>query len=59
MKRLLSCQISELNLLKDFMLRPDRWINTGSLFISKTRYFIEEALSMKAEFVTLKQLISS
>jgi len=59
MKRLLSCQISELNLFKDFILRPDRWINTGSIFISKTRYFIEEALSMKAEFVTLKQLINS
>ncbi len=57
MKKLISSQINKFNLFKDFIIRPDRWMNTGNLFISKFRHFINEVISMKANFVTLKQLL--
>ncbi|MFX1375922.1 MAG: polysaccharide deacetylase family protein [Promethearchaeota archaeon] len=44
-------------LFKDYLIRPDRWIKTGDSFLIKIENFIKEALSRKAEFVTIKQLI--
>jgi len=41
---------------KNLLIRPDRWVNTGDLFINRLRNFIKEALSKKIEFVTLKDL---
>jgi len=55
-KSLILNQKSKLNLVKNYLFRLDRWINTGDLFITRIRKFIKEALSKKAEFVTLKQL---
>ncbi|MHA2280467.1 MAG: polysaccharide deacetylase family protein [Promethearchaeota archaeon] len=56
MKKLISSQINNLHLFKDFVIRPDRWVNTGNIFISKIRHFIDETLSMKADFVTINKL---
>lgn len=58
MKKLISSQIDKLNLFKDLIIRPDRWINTGNLFVSKIRHFIDEVLSKKGDFVTMKQLLT-
>ncbi len=48
----------ELNLFKNSSYRIDRWINTGDSFIIRLNKFIKEAISKKAEFYTLKQLIT-
>ena len=49
-------QNNKCNLFKNYFFRLDRWVNTGDSFITRIRKFIREALSRKAEFVTLKQL---
>lgn len=46
------------NAVKNSSFRIDRWINTGDSFIKRVKKFIEEAISKKAEFITLKQLIT-
>jgi len=56
-KKLMSKQLNKLSFLKNILFRPDRWINTGNSFISKINRFIQEAITKKVEFVTLKQLI--
>ena len=56
-KKLMSKQLNKLSFLKNILFRPDRWINTGNSFISKINRFIQETINLKAEFVTLKQLI--
>jgi len=43
---------------KNLIIRPDRWVNTGDLFINRLKNFIKEALSKKIDFVTLKDLIT-
>jgi peptidoglycan/xylan/chitin deacetylase (PgdA/CDA1 family) len=43
---------------KTLLFRPDRWVNTGEVFLNRFRSFIGEAISKKVEFVTLKELIS-
>lgn len=53
--------LNQLNLFKKFknlIIRPDRWVNTGDKFIQRLRWFIKEALSNKAEFISLKDLIA-
>ncbi|NVM38080.1 MAG: polysaccharide deacetylase family protein [Candidatus Lokiarchaeota archaeon] len=47
-----------LNLFKNSSYRIDRWINTGDSFIITLNKFINEAISKKAEFCTLKQFIT-
>ncbi len=56
MKELMFNQRSKLSLFKDYFIRLDRWINTGNSFLSRIRKFIKEALSKKAEFITLNQM---
>lgn len=57
-KNLMLTQKSRLNLFRDYLLRPDRWIKTGETFITRLNRLIKFALSKKAEFVTLKDLIN-
>ncbi len=57
-KNLMLTQKSRLNLFRDYFLRPDRWIKTGETFITRMNKLIKFALSKKAEFVTLKDLIN-
>ena len=56
-KSLMLCERSKFRLFKNYLIRPDRWINTGNSFIRRFENFIKEALSRSAEFVTVKQLI--
>jgi len=48
----------DLNLFKNSSYRIDRWINTGESFITRINKLIKEALFKKAEFITLKQLMT-
>lgn len=57
MKKLMFNQINASNIFKNIFIRPDRWINTGNIFISKIRNFISYSLIKGAEFITLKQLL--
>lgn len=57
-KKLMLTQKSNLNLFKDYLFRPDRWIKTGETFITRLNEMIEFALMKKAEFVTLRDLIN-
>jgi len=57
MKALVFNQINLFNKCKNYLIRPDRWVNTGDTFINRLRSFIKEALSKNVEFVTLKDLI--
>ena len=56
-KKLMSKQLNKLNFLKNILFRPDRWFKTGDSFIIKINRFIQEAINLKAEFITLKNLI--
>ena len=58
MKALIFNQINLFNKYKNLLIRLDRWVNTGDKFLTRLRNFIEEALSKKVEFVTLKDLIN-
>ncbi|MCK4383694.1 MAG: polysaccharide deacetylase family protein [Candidatus Lokiarchaeota archaeon] len=57
MKALIFNQTNLFIKYKNLIIRPDRWVNTGDLFINRLRDFIKEALSKKIEIVTLKNLI--
>ena len=57
-KKLMSKQLTKLKRFKNILFRPDRWINTGNSFIKKINFLIQEGISQKAEFVTLKTLIT-
>jgi len=57
MKSIVFNQTHGINFVKNFQFRPDRWVNTGNLFISRIISFISESISRKAEFVSLKQLL--
>lgn len=57
MRSLLFNQTGISEILKTAFFRPDRWINTGDLFLSRFKNFIKEFLSNKAEFIMLKQLL--
>ncbi len=57
-KNLMLTQKSRLNLFRDYLLRPDRWIKTGETFVTRMNRLIKFALSKKGEFVTLKDLIN-
>jgi peptidoglycan/xylan/chitin deacetylase (PgdA/CDA1 family) len=57
MKSLILNQPNLFNRYRNLLFRPDRWVNTGDKFLDRLRFFIMEALSKKAEFVTLKDLI--
>ncbi|MFX1496007.1 MAG: polysaccharide deacetylase family protein [Promethearchaeota archaeon] len=57
MRSLLFNQIELSDILKNALFRPDRWINTGDMFLYRFKSFIRETLSKKAEFVMLKQLV--
>jgi len=57
MKRLILNQKQSLNILKSFLVRPDRWYNTGDIFIKRFRKLLQRSLSKKADFVLLNQLI--
>jgi len=57
MKALFFNQTNLFNKYKNLLIRPDRWVNTGDLFIKRLRNFIKEALSKKVEFVTLRDLM--
>ncbi len=56
MKEVLRNQMSGFNLFLNLSYRPDRWLNTGDKFNTKIHNFINNTLSKKAEFLTLKQL---
>lgn len=58
MKNLIRKQLSKLETLKNLIFRPDRWLYTGNSFLKKLRGFIEVWSAMKAEFVTLRELIT-
>ena len=58
-RKLLITQKFNSKLVKTYLFRPDRWINTGDRFILRLKKFIKEALSKKVEFITLKNLINS
>ncbi|MFX1502880.1 MAG: polysaccharide deacetylase family protein [Promethearchaeota archaeon] len=57
-KNLMVKQKSKLNLFRDYLLRPDRWIKTGEMFIKRFNKFIQYALTKNAEFVTLRDMIN-
>lgn len=57
-KKLMLTQKSRLNLLRNYFLRPDRWIKTGKTFVIRMNKLIKFALSQKVEFVPLKDLIN-
>jgi peptidoglycan/xylan/chitin deacetylase (PgdA/CDA1 family) len=57
MKALIFNQTNLINKYKNLLVRPDRWVNTGDKFIQRLSVFIKEALSKKAEFVSLKDLM--
>ncbi len=57
MKKLLLLRMSRADKIKNLLFRPDRWINTGEQFILKLNAFIKKAISSKAEFITLKNLV--
>ncbi|MFX0020980.1 MAG: polysaccharide deacetylase family protein [Candidatus Hermodarchaeota archaeon] len=55
-KALMFNQKKNINLFFNSFFRLDRWINTGNPFIKRLRIFINDALTKKVEFVTLKNL---
>jgi len=57
MKALFFNQTNLFNKYKNLLIRPDRWANTGDIFINRLRNFIKEALFKKVEFVTLRDLM--
>jgi hypothetical protein len=59
MKALIFNQTNLLSKYKNLLIRIDRWVNTGDMFINRLRSFIKEALSKKIEFVTLRDLMIS
>ena len=59
MKALIFNQTNLLRKYKNLLIRLDRWVNTGDIFINRLRSFIKEALSKKAEFVTIRDLVIS
>jgi len=59
MKALIFNQTNLLSKYKNLLIRIDRWVNTGDMFINRLRSFIKEALSKKVEFVTLRDLMIS
>ena len=59
MKALIFNQTNQFSKYKNFFIRPDRWVNTGDIFINRLRNFIKEALSKKVGFVTLRDLMIS
>ena len=58
MKTVIFNQTNIFNKYKNFLIRPDRWVNTGEVFINRLKNFIKEALLKKVEFVTLRDLIN-
>jgi len=56
MKDIIFNQSHGFNLFKNIQFRPDRWVNTGTSFITRLISFIKESNSKKAEFMSLKQL---
>ncbi|MFX0046695.1 MAG: polysaccharide deacetylase family protein [Candidatus Hermodarchaeota archaeon] len=58
MKTLFLDQLNVFKRCKNLIIRPDRWVNTGDKFLNRLSNFIKEALSKKAEFFTLKELIT-
>jgi len=56
-KNLLRNHKNRTDFLKNIVFRPDRWLNTGDSFLRRISKLIKEAISKKAEFVTLNQLI--
>ena len=59
MKALIFNQPNIKSKYKTLLIRLDRWINTGDIFINRLRSFIKEALSKEVEFVTLRGLMIS
>jgi hypothetical protein len=57
MKSVVLKYIRDLNLVNRIGFRPDRVVNTGDVFIARLCKFIEESLSIKADFIMLKQLL--
>ncbi|MFW9780885.1 MAG: polysaccharide deacetylase family protein [Candidatus Heimdallarchaeota archaeon] len=57
MKTILFSHTNTLDLLNNALFRPDRWISTGDMFLSRFKNFLRESLTNKAEFVMLKQLL--
>ena len=56
MKTLIYEQKNPSNKYKNLLFRPDRWFNTGDVFIERLRVFITSALSRNLVFTTLKEL---
>ena len=46
------------NLFKKAPYRIDRWLNTGDSFINRLNKFINEAITKKAKFCTIKQFMT-
>ncbi|MFX1340068.1 MAG: polysaccharide deacetylase family protein, partial [Promethearchaeota archaeon] len=57
MKNLVLNQTNVFSFLKNVQFRPDRWVNTGNKFTARIINFIREAISNKAKFSNLKQLL--
>ena len=56
-KDLITTQISKFKKFKNIMFRPERWVNTGDLFLRKLKNLIKESFSRAAEFIMLKELV--
>ena len=59
MKTVVLNNLKTLDVLNRIGFRPDRVVNTGDIFIDRLSKFIEEALSIKADFIMLKELLNS
>ena len=58
MKALIFNQGNIFTIFKNVFFRPDRLAHTGNKFNTGLSNFIKESISRKAEFISLKQLIS-
>ena len=57
MKKVLLNQKGALNIFKNVVFRPDRWLNTGNSFIKRFNNFLRDAVLKEVDFITLNQLI--
>jgi peptidoglycan/xylan/chitin deacetylase (PgdA/CDA1 family) len=59
MKKVVLNNLKTLDVLNRVGFRPDRVVNTGEIFIKRLTKFIKEALSIGAEFIMLKELLTN